>query len=140
LNLGGRVKGLVEGSFGGDDETVGFSDGVETLFDGDAGHSPGRGEMANEGDVLGASDEQLGGGQIVRIQCANTVAVGNRDEAFPPAGRQGLEDGIAEDIDMIAMAQMKGPRFTERLMDQERRGFIKGLRAEVGVIGGGEGL
>ena len=37
MNLGGRVKGLVEGSFGGDDETVGFSDGVETLFDGDAG-------------------------------------------------------------------------------------------------------
>lgn len=41
---------------------------------------------------------------------------------------------------MIAMEQMKGPGFAERLMDQERGGFIKGLRAEVGVIGGGEGL
>ena len=140
MNLAGRVKGLAESQAGGDDEAVGLSDGVETVLDSDAGHSPGRGEMANEGDVLGASDEQLCGGQIVRIQCACSVTVGNRDESFPLADRQGLEDGIAQDVDMIAMEQMKGPGFAERLMDQERGSFVKGLRAEVGVIGGGEGL
>ena len=119
---------------------VGFGDGVEALFNSDAGHAPGRGEMANKGDVLGSADEQLSGGQIVRIQCACSIAVWNRDESFPPASRQGLEDGIAQDIRMMAVTEMKGPGLAERLMYHERRGFIKGLRAEVGVIGCGEGL
>jgi hypothetical protein len=41
---------------------------------------------------------------------------------------------------MIAVTKMEGPGLAERFMDHQRRRLIKGLRAEVGTVSGGEGL
>jgi len=79
---------------------------------------------------------------------------GEEEAALPRWGASGLawgklqrrqschqKKGVSpKNICMVAVAEMEGAGLAERLVDHERRRLIKGLRAEIRIVGDGQRL
>ena len=77
---------------------------------------------------------------MVSRRCSTIVFARRPHKPLSPTWSQGLEDGLPQDIRMVAVTEMEGSRFPERFVDHESGGFVKRLRTEIGIIGGCERL
>jgi hypothetical protein len=95
-------------------------------------------EIPDEVQILGATDEDFYGSQVVGIKRKSAIGTRYGYQAVAPPGGQGFENGIAQDIGVISVTQVIGPVPAERLIEHDRGDLVLRLRADIGVESGRE--
>ncbi|OYU44916.1 MAG: hypothetical protein CFE44_10320 [Burkholderiales bacterium PBB4] len=96
-------------------------------------------QMTNQFMILWASHQEFDGGQIVGIQRVCILGFRHGNETHSPAGRKGLQDRITENVRMESVDAVVSPILSQGLIKHDRREFVEGLGADIGVVSGGEG-
>lgn len=95
-------------------------------------------EMDQQRNVLGTADKEFHHREIMRLQRMGRGAAGNGNEPLSPTCRQGFQNGIPQNIRMVSVTQVVGAVFAQGLIEHGPREFVEGIRAQIGIVGGGK--